>query len=355
MITADYLVVGQGVAGSVLAWTLDQLGCRVWVADDPNSPSASRVAAGIVNPLTGRKLVRTWRADDLFPFLHRFYSAMEQHRSTSFFHPLAIYRPYRSVAEKHDYEAYTADPAVAPFVNQQPNHEAYSRCINNPYGGLEVTQGGWLNVNAFLHSVQRYFEEKHQVVKRAVLDSELRVKPESVEWNGIRFRKVLFCDGVQARQNTFFKWLPYNVVKGQILTARVADYPVRNIVNQGAFILPVNDTTIRIGATYSWHDLDWQTTADGRAFLEAKIRDLLHVPYEVIEQSAGIRPATKDRRPFVGLHPDYPSVGLFGGMGSKGVSLAPYVAYQFAQFLLAGEDLDPEVNIQRCLSLYYRT
>lgn len=351
MITADYLIVGQGVAGSVLAWTLDQLGCRVWIVDAPNLPSASGVAAGIVNPLTGRKLVRTWRADDLFPFLHKFYQGVETKRSASFFHPLPIYRPYRSLAEKADYEAFTAEPMVAKYVNQAVDDRVYSSVINNPFGGLEVAQSGWLTISDFTSSIRAYFQQKKQFISVQLNVSDLTISMEKVEWHGLSFQKLIFCDGTHGRENPLFDWLPYNVVKGQILTARVANYPIKNIVNQGVFVLPVDDTTIRIGATYSWHDLDWKTTAEGRTFLESKVRDMLTIPYEIISQSAGIRPATKDRRPFIGIHPAYPSVGIFGGFGSKGVSLSPYLANQYARFLLEGEDLDPEVNIQRCLSL----
>lgn len=351
MTTADYLIVGQGVAGSVLAWTLDQLGCRVWVVNAPNLPSASGVAAGIVNPLTGRKLVRTWQADDLFPFLHTFYRNVEMKRSATFFNALPIYRPYRSLAEKEAYEAFTSDTAIRKYVNQSVNNKQYESVIKNPYGGLEVTQSGWLTIPDFIQSISTYFRGKKQYVDTKLDINSLETTKERVCWNGICFRKILFCDGTYGRENPLFNWLPFNVVKGEILTARVAHYPIRNIVNQGVFILPVDDSTIRIGATYSWHDIDWITTNDARAFLESKVSALLNTPYEIIGQSAGIRPATKDRRPFIGIHPQHPSVGIFGGFGSKGVSLSPYLAHQFARFLLEGEDLNPEVNIQRCLSL----
>ena len=352
MSTADFLIVGQGVAGSVLAWTLDQRGCSVIVADDPAQPSASAVAAGIVNPLTGRKLVRTWKADDLFPFLHQFYTGIEQELGVRFFHPKSIYRPFRSVAEQADYSTLVADPAVQPYVTQLPDNEQYACCINNPLGGLEVTQGGWLDLTEFVRVIKGYFIRKNQYYEGRLVDDDLVIGERKVAWQGIQFGKVIFCDGVQGRDNSLFNYLPFNPVKGQILTAIAEQYTLKNIVNQGVFILPVRDGLIRIGATYSWHDLDWQSTDDGRAYLASKVESLLTVPYRVVAQQAGIRPSTKDRRPFVGLHPKYPAVGIFGGMGSKGVSLVPYLAEQFARHLLNGEELEPEANISRCVSLY---
>ncbi|MBC8153480.1 MAG: FAD-binding oxidoreductase [Bacteroidetes bacterium] len=354
MTSADMLVVGQGVAGSVLAWTLDQLGYRVILADAPGLPSASRAAAGIVNPLTGRKLVRTWRADALFPFLHDFYTRAERQLQTRFFYPRSIYRPYRSDVEKAAYETYTTDPEVAQYVRRAVDDQGYSPYIHNAFGGLTVTQAGWLNVPAFLDAIRAYFRAKGQFVEALVVPETIRFGPDSAVWEGYSVRNVLFSEGPQSARNPLFDWLPYNPVKGQILTAVVDDYPIEAIVNQGVFILPLDAHTIRIGATYTWHDLDWQTTDDGRVFLQNKVRELLKIPYRIVEQQAGIRPATKDRRPFVGWHPEVPTAGIFSGMGSKGVSLAPYLARQLAGHLMNGEELDPEVNISRVVSLYFR-
>lgn len=349
----DFLIVGQGVAGSVLAWTLDQRGCTVLLVDTPTLPSASAVAAGLVNPLTGRKLVRTWKADELFPFLHQFYSGIEQQLGVTFFHPKNIYRPFRSVSEQTDYLALTADPDTQQYVSKSVDDQAYSPFINNPLGGLEVTQAGWVDLTEFVRIVKGYFVRKNQFFEERVSVNDLTIKDRSVEWKGVEIDKVIFCDGVQARENPLFDWLPYNPVKGQILTAIVDDYSIKNIVNQGVFILPVRPGLIRIGATYSWHDLDWQTTEDGRSFLETKVAAILKTPYQIVNQQAGIRPSTKDRRPIIGLHPTKPAVGIFGGLGTKGVSLAPYLAEQFARYLLDGEDLEPEANISRCVSLYH--
>ena len=349
--TADFLIVGQGVAGSALAWTLDCLGCTVLVADDPGLPSASGVAAGIVNPLTGRKLVRTWKADDLFPFLHQFYTGIEQALGVQFFQSKNIYRPFRSADEKTTYEGFINDPAIRPYVAELVDNELYSQFVNNPFGGIDVTQAGWVDLTEFVRIIKGYFIKKNQYVETKVTVNDLIISNTKVAWKGVEVGKVIFCDGVQARENPLFDYLPHNPVKGQILTATVENYPIKNIVNQGIFVLPVRPGLVKIGATYSWHDLNWETTQEGRTFLEIKARQLLKIPFTVVAQRAGIRPSTKDRRPFMGLHPKHPAIGIFGGMGTKGVSLAPYLAGQFARYLLDGEELEPEANISRYDSL----
>ncbi|WP_128544693.1 NAD(P)/FAD-dependent oxidoreductase [Larkinella soli] len=352
---ADYLIIGQGVAGSVLAWTLDRRGKRVVLVGSSGRPSASLAAAGIFNPLTGKKLVRTWKADQLFPFLHRFYGEIEQSLGIRFLHRTNIYRPYRSIEEQNTYLAQTSDPSIAQFVLEKTEDDRYGPYIHNPYGGLEVTGSGWVDLPVFLPAVRAYFTEKEQYVEAEFDYGQMEIRDDGVVWQGRQYRKLICCDGPYGGQNPLFGWLPFNPVKGQTLDILPETYGVDRIINQGIFIMPVDSGICRVGATYTWHDINWQTTEDGREFIEQKLRSLLKVPYRVVGQRAGIRPATKDRRPFIGLHPAHPAVAIFGGLGTKGVSLAPYFADRFAEFLEGRKELEEEVNIERVFSLYYKS
>jgi glycine/D-amino acid oxidase-like deaminating enzyme len=47
------------------------------------------------------------------------------------------------------------------------------------------------------------------------------------------------------------------------------------------------------------------------------------------------------------LIPKHPQVGVFNGLGTKGVSLAPYFAHQFAELLVNGSEIEEEVQIGR--------
>ncbi|GAB3919105.1 NAD(P)/FAD-dependent oxidoreductase [Larkinella terrae] len=352
--TADYLIVGQGIAGSVLAWTLHRRGKKVVLVNSSQRPSASRAAAGIFNPLTGRKLVRTWKADQLFPFLKTFYAEVERELGVQLLHFTNIYRPYRSIEEQNSYLAQTADAAIGQYVAESVDNQAYRPFIHNPFDGLEVTKSGWVDVPVFLEAIRFFFQEKEQYIEADFDYKSLEITEEAVLWNGQSFRKLICCEGPHASENPLFSWLPYNPVKGQLLEVTMDNYPITNIVNQGVFIMPVESNLYRIGATYTWHDIDWQTTEDGKVFLEQKLQGLLKVPYQVVGQRVGIRPATKDRRPLIGLHPVFPAVVIFNGLGTKGVSLAPFFADQFADYLEGRKELDPEVNIERTFSLYYR-
>ena len=64
----DYLIVGQGISGTMLSWFLHKEGKSFAVIDDGNEHSASKTAAGIINPITGRRYVTTWMIDEVMPF-----------------------------------------------------------------------------------------------------------------------------------------------------------------------------------------------------------------------------------------------------------------------------------------------
>jgi len=354
--TADYLVVGQGIAGSVLAWSLDKLGYKVVILDDPSLPSSSKASAGVFNPLTGKKMNRTWMSEELFPFAWNFYEDMQNVLHTNLLHFCNIYRPFRNVEEQNSYLSKTADPFTEKYVLEGAENEKFAPFIENPFGGLQITDAGWVDCAEMLESIKTFFIEKNQYVIDRFDYQKIEFQESAVSYKNIKVKKILFCEGYEALQNPFFGWLPFNPVKGESLIALIEDYPLTEIINQGTIIVPIDGKgKCRLAATSSWDDLDWETTAAARELLEDKITTYLKKPFQVIQQQAGIRPSTDDRRPFVGIHPEQPQLAIFNGLGTKGVTLAPFFANELIGNMEEGKELNAEVNIERFFSLYFRS
>jgi len=53
------LIIGQGIAGTMVAQTLEKAGKSFLILEDDHAHSSSIVAAGTINPVTGRKYVKT--------------------------------------------------------------------------------------------------------------------------------------------------------------------------------------------------------------------------------------------------------------------------------------------------------
>ena len=118
------------------------------------------------------------------------------------------------------------------------------------------------------------------------------------------------------------------------------------IVNQGVFMIPKNGY-FTIGSTYDHNNLTYQPQPEGIDTLKQRLQNLFTGKYEIIDERAGVRPATHDRKPYIGLHNSYKTLAIFNGFGTKGVSLTPYFAKHFVDVLQGSAALDQEVDVQR--------
>jgi len=82
----DYIILGQGICGSFLSYYLQKAGKQVLVIDKPSPHTASKAASGIINPVTGRRIVKTWLIDELLPFTWGAYQQLGTELGTSLIH-----------------------------------------------------------------------------------------------------------------------------------------------------------------------------------------------------------------------------------------------------------------------------
>lgn len=346
----DFIIVGMGLAGVTLTEHLLREGKSVYAFQEPSGKSSSRIAAGLYNPITGRKMTKTWKADVLFPYLLNYYQDFEHKTGVNFLTDIEIYRPFISTEEQNEWSARSADEAYLPYVNEV-YYKNRNVKANDAFGGISLKRAGFVDTNKFLDAAGNYFKEnqKFQMEEREFDESGLKFVDDSVEYENLKAGKIIFCNGIKLMNSNLFGWLPFSPVKGEILEIE-SELFSDIIINRGVFVLPIGKRRFKVGSTYDNNDLDWSTTDKGRLTIEEKLKDLISVKYKIIGQSAGVRPATRDRKPFVGMHPKYKNVGIFNGLGTKGVSLAPYFANQFTQHLVNQSALDSEVNIERFYS-----
>ncbi|MDP5122199.1 MAG: FAD-binding oxidoreductase [Spirosomaceae bacterium] len=348
----DYIIVGQGIAGSLLAYELLQANKKVLVLNDESLPSSSQVAGGMFNPVTGRHLAKTWLADELFPFLKTYYPEIEQRFNAKFFHQTGLFRPYVNEKQRTQFQNAILKHEIAHYVSDAKDFEKMGQFIANDLGGLQTADAGWVDVPELLKTLKSHFIASESYANEAFNYDELKVKPENVIYKSYEAKSIIFCEGFHAKNNPFFNWLPFNPVKGETLLVESPDYAVTEIVNQGSWVIPLAERKCRFGATYSWHDLDFEITEKARATLQEKIGKFFKSDYRIISQQAGVRPSTTDRRPFLGKHPEYINIYIFNGLGTKGVSIAPFFARQFRDFLLQGKEINSETTIERFYTLY---
>ncbi|MGM0944412.1 MAG: NAD(P)/FAD-dependent oxidoreductase [Bacteroidota bacterium] len=340
----DFLLIGQGIAGTALAYRLKQAGRSIKIFDRPDQNQSSRVAAGLFNPVTGRKMVKTWNADSLFPEIIPFYRELETVTQQKFLRVQPIYRPFLSIEEQNEWMGHSADPEFSQYL-ETIHQQSQSPFIHDPYGGVLLKNSGWLDINPLLDGMQQYFKE--DLILDYLNPSDFEEKGGFWEVKGIRAKALIFCNGLGAMDSGFFDFLPFAPVKGEILEIKQKFSP-DFIINRGVFRVHLGGGIHRVGSTYTWHDLDQGPTDRAKNELTERLSGLIKLPIEEYQsQKVGIRPATKDRKPFLGKHPSKQDVYIFDGFGAKGVSLVPYYSKVMAAFLLGSNSLPKEVDIAR--------
>jgi glycine oxidase len=341
----DHIIVGQGIAGSVLALTLIKAGKKVLVIDDDRVSHSSVVAAGLVNPVVPKRLSLTWKAAELIPSAREFYRQAEELLGRSFYHDREMIKVFSEENEKEFWLKHAAGD-MQQYLSSDIT-DFFPSIINEPFGTSRIKQAANLETPVFLDAVKAYLISRSSYLQDTFDHDRLEVAGKSVHYKDHAARMIIFCEGFRANKNPYFSWLPFVLTKGEVLTVRIKNYSTASVINKGVFILPLGEDLFKVGATFRWEDETEEPTRDARAELQQKLEKILKVPYEVVDHKAGIRPTVKDRRPLIGIHPAHSQIAIFNGLGSKGVMIAPYCAASFYKHLEHGAPLDEEIDIRR--------
>lgn len=344
----DFLIVGQGLAGSLLALALQARGASVEVLDNGHRSSATRVAAGLMNPVMGARLSLVRDADRCLVTARSAYDAIGAARGTVLYQPLEMARLLRGEREFRAWERRAADPAYRDRISgfRPPGHDPD---FNDPHGSFRIFQTGFLRTGLLLDAVRDRLRATGALRLAEVSAAELRATAAGVRFAGRTPGTVVFCEGFRGGANPWFSWLPFRPLKGQILTLRT-DRPLpRRIANGGAWLLPVSERLCRVGATHEHGVTDLGTSLAARQRLLEAVPRLLRRPPAVtpVAQRAGVRPQMADRQPVMGRHSDHPEIAIFNGFGARGSLLVPWFAELFAEQLLGRATVPDYAALER--------
>ncbi len=339
----DYLIIGQGLAGSLLAWELIQRNQKVLIVDN-GKKNASLVAAGLINPVTGMRFVKSSHVDQLLPVAMALYKNL----SSFFHHIFYIQKPLlRILRDKKELFACQKRLNQSEYT---PYLSSISRDTSLPsqFGVLQQKQTGYLLTQPLLKSLKDFFISKNAYIQAEINYLEIHHTP-TLQWRHIQPKKIIFCEGFNAINNPWFSSLPFQLVKGEILTARSETKIQQNILNYGQWFIPLDAHQFRTGATFDRENINTTVTQNAKQTLLNSLKQAypdLSVD-EINSQDAGVRPTTLDKQPFTGSHPNYPTLVCFNGFGAKGSLQIPWHSQQLADNLLNQNPLPKFSDIQR--------
>jgi glycine/D-amino acid oxidase-like deaminating enzyme len=338
------LIIGGGIAGLSTALNLLERNISFKLIDKGDNNS-TRTAAGMINPIVFRRTTKSWRVDEFMPSLLNFYKKVEKETNQSFFHSLKLRRLFSSEQERSewikkqiraDYNQYLE---VITAEDNSYNH------VNSPFGSGRVKRCYWVDSDLFMSSCLGYLSSNNKLIHEE-FDHE-RYNPELKKYNNEAYDKVIFCEGSNVKNNPLFAYLDIKSTKGQLLTISSEDIPEEESLNRKCFVLPIGNAIFKIGSTYEWNAEDDSPTLEGKRLILENFQVLTNNTPEIIEHTAGIRPTTFDRRPFMGEHPTFKDNFIFNGLGTKGYMIAPLLSEELINHILDGTPLHQEVLLER--------
>jgi glycine/D-amino acid oxidase-like deaminating enzyme len=340
------LVVGGGVAGICLTHELLQAECEVQLVDNGRNVSSS-VAAGIINPIVFRRMTLSWRVSEFIPFAYHRYREMENQTGTSFFHPLVIRRLFASEQELEFWKKKQNLTEYSDYMETLTKEDLEFPLDQNTFGTARVKQASYIDAKSFIRANRNYFQSKNLLLEETFNHNELNA--EEAVYKGTRYDFIVFAEGKDSTYNPLFGYLPLQQTKGEVLTIRSETMYSDESLNRKCFLLPLGNSEFKAGSTYVWNTDDTIPTEEGFQTITENLKSITSESYEVLEHQAGVRPTVLDRRPLLGLHPEYPKIAIANGLGAKGYMLAPLLMNELVQHLFQGNS-QRFTHQQVCLS-----
>lgn len=340
----EFLIIGQGISGTWLSWCLHRANRSFIVIDNGDKNAPSRIASGIINPVTGRRIVKTWLIDELMPFAVERYEILGKELGIA------------AISQKNIIDFFPSPQKLLAFQDRikedkkylsfPENENKYRQAFNFDFGYGEIAPCYAVNLRELLPAWKEWLSNNHQLIEEEFNFSQFSVS-RKIKYKNITAEKIIFCDGIHSADSIFFKNLPFAFNKGEALIIETGDLPTDKIFKKGINLVPLGNSLFWVGSSYEWNFTSNEPSEQFKEKTLQQLKSWLSVPFKLIDHLASVRPATIERRPFVGIHPHHPEIAILNGMGAKGCWLAPYFAQQITNLLIDDIPVMPEVNIDR--------
>ena len=345
MKTVKHLIIGQGLAGTLLAAELLRRESDLMIMDAFSPNAASQVAGGAFIPIVFRTLKKAEMIDEYLPALFNTYDWIEKLSGKKFLHMIPSLKLF-NCDDLPKWQVAKESPA-GEFIK-----ELYSQVditgVRPGFSGAVIEPSGWVDTKVLSAGMGEWFLKNDLLIQEKLDYKRIDLQKDGMVVNGkIKAGKIIFCEGAGAIHNPWFGNAGFSLNKGEILEIDVPGLPGEYIVRCDVFVMPLGNSRFRVGATYDRKNIDNNPTETGKQQLLKKLDAILTLPYKIISHNAGIRPSIKDRKPILGVHPDLPQIYVFNGLGSKGVLFGPYWAAKMAELLIHGKIPPSMVNVNR--------
>jgi glycine/D-amino acid oxidase-like deaminating enzyme len=327
----DTLIVGQGIAGSLVAYQLHRQQRSFRVLDAGHDNSASRVAAGMFSPVSGKRKTIDKAFFDRLKLAVETYREIELLLGKSILHLENVYQLFDDETEKELLIGKMLLPEYNDvFMPWVPTMNG----INNRLGGITIKHSGWVDCPLFIASFREWLHNGELLIVELFNYEFLQIKSGYFQYDGLQFQNIIFCEGYRAATNPFFNE-PIIPCKGDIISIAAGGNTTSGIIKKNAFyLLPAIDGMSKVGATFKWHNSDEALYKTDRHQLEQAASAMLDgAGCKTIQHQSAIRATTPGQQVIAKQHPAIKNMFMLNGLGTKGILIGPWYSTQLAQAL----------------------
>lgn len=358
----DFCILGAGLAGLSLADVLLNHDVSVTVVDkDSIAAGASGTPGGLVNPATGRRAKKSWKAEQCYEAIAQNLEKIQHTSETAFYQNNGLLRP--ALLEKMARKMKTQHKKASwPDGWCQWKSEAE---IKDIHPGITCVDGGlWLPIGLTVN-VYQYLQAYATYLKGQGATLITGTQPQKIysgdSWkidlpsSTISARHLVFAMGPHTHKTDYWDWLPVNLIKGQVARFKSPEkLSFDHSISSLGYMARLDDEyTFIQGSTYE-HDFENVIPdEEGEQYLRKRMGQTLpHLKetVETIDQWAGVRTSTPNYKPILGPHPKHQNMHVFTGLGSKGLLYGRFLANHYGDYLFNDTPLYPEIDVSRCLS-----
>lgn len=325
----DFLIVGQGIAGTLLSYELLSAGHSVLVSDNGNANRSSLIAGAVINPMAGKHWTPSRDADRFITKAIDAYRNLERLLNSNILSNTDLYVFHENEKDENlFYEKQQQFPQYLTNTIQEQEPDFYA-----PFGMGKIQGLSLVDAMCLLQQWKDYLQEQKAYLQQTFDPAALQLRGNKVLYGDIEAGKIIFCEGAFAVENPYFKRLPFTRNRGEALLIDIPGLSKEHIYHRRLRLVPRSDGLFWCGSNYTWNfdnllpDEQWKHDAI------IELKSWLKLPFTIKEHIVAQRPTTAGQIPLIGIHPEHNTVAIFNGLGTRGFSAGPYWANAFADFL----------------------
>jgi len=351
----DYIVVGLGIAGISICEQLIENNKR-FIAFDSGNYTSTIVSAGLINPVVLKRFTPVWNASEHIPTSILFYKNLSEKLRVSLFEEIPMFRIFKSVEEQNNWMVASDKNDLSKFLHPEFIKND-NQNINVPFGFGKVKSTAKIDTSLLIQLYKKYLLKNNNFIDEAFNYNLLQQEEHHLIYKNLKTKKIIFSEGFSAKNNPFF---PKEIInnkkvseklivpnKGEYIIIKAPKLQLNSMLKTSLFVIPLGNDLYKVGATYDREDESTNSTRQAKSEMVLKLNKIIKCPFEVVDQVAGIRPTTRDRRPFLGTLNESEKIVFYNGLGTRGITSAPSLAVLLYNYLENEESLPKEVDIKR--------